>query len=162
MRGHPQRSRKDIEERLSGLPTEEQRITIFGSVLRHTGLDELPQIINVLRGEMQLIGIRPMPQEECDLFPADVRRIYDKHKPGLFDVTLAPKPSDGNLEDKFERMRASEKILTSLEQDKSVKKIAHLLWIIYMRKITDHRHARIVRNKLESLLDCVRAGHTPR
>ncbi|MCJ7447989.1 MAG: sugar transferase [Bacteroidales bacterium] len=58
------------------------RITKFGRFLRRSGLDELPQLINVLRGEMSLIGPRPPLREETKLYKRwQLRRL--SVKPGL-------------------------------------------------------------------------------
>ena len=45
------------------------RYTLFGKMLSHTGLDEMPQLINIIRGEMSFVGPRPLPVEEAAQIP---------------------------------------------------------------------------------------------
>ena len=84
----------DAEARLAAMQADNQRtgplfkmardprITRIGHVLRRTSLDELPQLINVLKGDMSLIGPRPALRREVDEFPAD---LHDRHhvRPGI-------------------------------------------------------------------------------
>lgn len=63
-------------------PTYDPRVTRVGRFLRRSFLDELPQLFNVLRGEMSLVGPRPETPEYVDLYSADERRVLSV-KPGM-------------------------------------------------------------------------------
>ncbi len=64
---------------------KDPRITRIGGLLRKTKLDELPQLFNVVRGDMSVVGPRPETPEFVDYYTEDDRRIL-KLRPGLTDI----------------------------------------------------------------------------
>jgi Undecaprenyl-phosphate galactose phosphotransferase WbaP len=61
------------------------RVTPVGRILRRTSLDELPQLWNVLRGEMSLVGPRPIVRDEVAMY-ADIFDLYQKVLPGITGI----------------------------------------------------------------------------
>lgn len=61
---------------------DEQRLTRFGKFLRRTSLDELPELFNVLKGDMSLVGPRPLLMEYLELYSSEQARRHEM-RPGI-------------------------------------------------------------------------------
>lgn len=72
----------DKKDALGNLLTDEQRLTNIGKFVRKTSLDELPQLWNVIKGDMSLVGPRPLLPEYLSLYDAVQRRRHEL-KPGI-------------------------------------------------------------------------------
>jgi lipopolysaccharide/colanic/teichoic acid biosynthesis glycosyltransferase len=76
------RTMKDAVDRVGNPLPDEERMTPLGRFLRATSLDELPELFNVLSGEMSLVGPRPLLMEYLPRYNALQRRRHDV-KPGI-------------------------------------------------------------------------------
>jgi len=65
---------------------DDPRVLPFGRILRATKINEIPQLLNVLRGDMSLIGPRPQAREHFEVFPEHVKREIVKVRPGLSGI----------------------------------------------------------------------------
>jgi lipopolysaccharide/colanic/teichoic acid biosynthesis glycosyltransferase len=72
-----------------GKPANDFRLTKWGKFLRKYWLDELPQLINVLKGEMKLVGVRPLSERFLNEYPEDIKQKRLKYKPGCIPPYVA-------------------------------------------------------------------------
>jgi len=83
----------DVTQKLKHDP----RITRFGRLLRKSSLDELPQLWNVLKGEMSLVGPRPMMPSQQDLYPGE---SYYRLRPGITGSWQVSKRNESTFADR--------------------------------------------------------------
>lgn len=76
------RTMTDERDQRGELLPDEQRLTRFGQLLRSTSLDELPELINIIRGELSVVGPRPLFVKYLPLYNDEQRRRHEV-KPGL-------------------------------------------------------------------------------
>ena len=94
------RSMKDANDAHGNPLPDEQRITPFGQKLRSTSLDEMPQLFNVLKGDMSIVGPRPMLKEFVELYsPEQARRL--EVKPGMTGLAQVSGRNELDYEERF-------------------------------------------------------------
>ncbi|MDR1149590.1 MAG: undecaprenyl-phosphate galactose phosphotransferase WbaP [Spirochaetaceae bacterium] len=88
-----------IEWEASRKLKNDPRVTKLGAFLRKTSLDEFPQLINVLKGDMSLVGPRPIVDDEIKKYEDDFQRIFSV-KPGITGLWQVSGRSDTNYKDR--------------------------------------------------------------
>lgn len=76
------RSMTDAKDKNGNLLSDAERLPRFGQILRSTSLDEIPEFINVLKGDMSLIGPRPLLVEYLERYNDEQKRRHDV-RPGI-------------------------------------------------------------------------------
>jgi lipopolysaccharide/colanic/teichoic acid biosynthesis glycosyltransferase len=72
-----------------GNPIKDTRVTRLGHFLRKVWIDEIPQLFSILKGDIKLVGIRPMRECDWERYPADLKGKALRFKPGLMGIQYA-------------------------------------------------------------------------
>ena len=105
---------KDLFEKhnldLSGKIKDDIRLTVYGKILRTLWLDELPQVFDWMRGNLNLFGVRALSEHYFSLYPEDLQKLRIQFKPGLVP------PYYADLPDSFEEVLESERLYLKKKQ----------------------------------------------
>lgn len=96
------RSMTNKKDKDGNLLPDSQRITWFGKFLRKTSIDELPQLFNILKGDMSIVGPRPRLVKDMMFYDEDVYKFYIV-RPGLTGPTQASGRNKNTWEQVFEK-----------------------------------------------------------
>ena len=86
-------------------------MSTIGLIMRKVWIDELPMLVNLLKGEIKLVGVRPLSQHYYNLYSVELQQKRIKHKPGLVPPFYKdmPKELDEIMESEMRYLEAYEK-----------------------------------------------------
>lgn len=105
------------------------RITTLGKYMRKYWLDEIPMILNLLKGEMKLVGVRPLSQQYFNLYSKELQEQRIKFKPGLLPPFYADMPKT------LEEIQQSEMRYLKLCEEKTVLVTDTLYLLLIIKNI---------------------------
>lgn len=94
------RTMSNKKDKDGNLLPDEQRLNKYGCILRSTSLDELPELINILKGDMSIVGPRPLLVDYIPLYNEEQRRRHDV-RPGLTGYAQAYGRNSLTWQEKF-------------------------------------------------------------
>ena len=117
------RTMTDEKDEQGNLLPDSERLTKFGKFLRSTSIDELPELINILKGDMSIVGPRPLLVEYLELYNEEQKHRHDV-RPGLTGLAQISGRNAITWEEKFEEDLKYIKKITFLGDIKIILKTA--------------------------------------
>ena len=121
------------KKRIFITPESDDRITSLGSILRKLKIDEIPQLFNILKGEMSFVGPRPEVEKYLLTLPNNIREEILSFKPGLTDISSIIFRNEGSILDKkkdkeiyYIKRILPKKVYYSLKQSRKLNFIEYI------------------------------------
>lgn len=116
-----------------GKPANDFRLPVWGNIFRKYWIDEVPQLLNVFKGEMRLVGARPLSKKVYNDYPTDIKALRNKYKPGCIPpyVSLMMQSMEKSIE--AERIYLKDKEIHPITTD--FKYFFNAIYNILSRKI---------------------------
>ena len=142
------RTMTDEKDENGNLLPDAKRLTKFGKMLRSTSLDELPELINIIKGDMSIVGPRPLLVEYLPLYDEEQRHRHDV-RPGLTGLAQINGRNSLSWEEKFKDDIKYIKKITFLEDVRIFFKTI----IKVFRREGIAQEGNVTRNKFEGTIN---------
>lgn len=124
------RSMSNKKDKEGNLLPDEKRLTKFGKFLRKTSLDEIPEFINILKGDMSFVGPRPLLVEYLDYYTEEERHRHDV-RPGLTGLAQV---NGRNLLDWEDRFKKDVEYVNNVTFINDIKIILKTIKVVFKRE----------------------------
>lgn len=115
---------------------DDYRVTEWGKVLRKLWLDELPMFLNVLKGQMKLVGVRPLSRQYYSLYSPEIQQLRIKTKPGMLPPYYVDMPET------LEEIQESEKRYLEAYLQHPFRTDWKYFWKIFANIVFKHKRSK--------------------